>query len=169
MMDYRTALARAEHLQAQLAPHCERIAIAGSIRRCKHEVKDIELVCIPHQEGTGLFSDEPQHAAAWQTVVHGFGRVTSGSTANGKHIKVLLRDGTKLDLYTTTADNWGWRLLLSTGSAEHNIKMVLAVQRNGYSTTGGHLCWKGVPRNIVDEAAAFACAGMRYIEPQFRI
>ncbi len=28
-----------------LAPHCERIAVAGSIRRKKPHVKDIELLC----------------------------------------------------------------------------------------------------------------------------
>ncbi len=43
------ALARkaAQKLLAQLEPHCERIEIAGSIRREKEEIGDIELVAIP--------------------------------------------------------------------------------------------------------------------------
>ena len=32
-----------------LAPFCERIEIAGSTRRKKPEVGDIEIVCIPKQ------------------------------------------------------------------------------------------------------------------------
>jgi DNA polymerase/3'-5' exonuclease PolX len=33
-----------------LQPHCERIHLAGSIRRMKMLVKDIEIVCIPKRE-----------------------------------------------------------------------------------------------------------------------
>ena len=39
----------AEGVKAKLAPHCERIEIAGSIRRGKPVVGDIEIVCVPHQ------------------------------------------------------------------------------------------------------------------------
>jgi DNA polymerase/3'-5' exonuclease PolX len=41
------ARAAAEKLMAALAPACEQIAIAGSIRRGKAEVGDIELVAMP--------------------------------------------------------------------------------------------------------------------------
>lgn len=54
----------AEALVAHLRPHCTRIHIAGSIRRQKEWVKDIEIVCIPkYREMTAaayessLFSD----------------------------------------------------------------------------------------------------------------
>ena len=40
------ALPIAEKLKAELAPFCSRIEIAGSIRRKKPEVKDIEIVCV---------------------------------------------------------------------------------------------------------------------------
>jgi DNA polymerase/3'-5' exonuclease PolX len=42
-MDYVQALAIAEQTRTALAPYCERIEIAGSIRRQKPQVKDIEL------------------------------------------------------------------------------------------------------------------------------
>jgi DNA polymerase/3'-5' exonuclease PolX len=51
------AVSIAETTQAALAPHCERIAIAGSVRRRKAFVGDLELVCIPRQLATGLFGD----------------------------------------------------------------------------------------------------------------
>src|SRR5215471_6986088 len=43
------ALARkvAEQLVAELAPRCERIEIAGSLRRGKAEVGDIEILYVP--------------------------------------------------------------------------------------------------------------------------
>lgn len=44
------ARAVADLLVSYLAPACERIEIAGSIRREVPEVKDIELVAIPRWE-----------------------------------------------------------------------------------------------------------------------
>ena len=43
-MEYNKALEIAEKTKAQLAPYCERIEIAGSIRRKKPDVGDIEIV-----------------------------------------------------------------------------------------------------------------------------
>lgn len=43
-MKLEQALEIAEKVKALLAPHCERIEIAGSIRRKKPDVKDIEIV-----------------------------------------------------------------------------------------------------------------------------
>ena len=46
-MKHEVAIKVAEVLVEHLRPACERIEIAGSIRREKAEVKDIELVCVP--------------------------------------------------------------------------------------------------------------------------
>ena len=46
-MELTQAQAIAREWQTLLAPACERIEIAGSIRRGKPEIKDIDLVCIP--------------------------------------------------------------------------------------------------------------------------
>jgi DNA polymerase/3'-5' exonuclease PolX len=46
-MDYYPALNIAQRLVDLLAPACKRIEIAGSLRRMKSEVKDIEIVAIP--------------------------------------------------------------------------------------------------------------------------
>jgi DNA polymerase/3'-5' exonuclease PolX len=47
MMKHDIALKVAEALVEHLRPACVRIEIAGSIRRLKPEVKDIEIVCVP--------------------------------------------------------------------------------------------------------------------------
>ena len=46
-MKHDIALKTAEALVEHLRPACVRIEIAGSIRRSKPEVKDIEIVCVP--------------------------------------------------------------------------------------------------------------------------
>ena len=74
-MNYTEAKAIADDLVAQVAPYCQRVEIAGSIRRGKAEdIKDVELVVIPHlvpyldmfQNPTGetfnmLFEDWARH------------------------------------------------------------------------------------------------------------
>ena len=46
-MELEKAKAIAEELKSLLEPACEKMVIAGSIRRQKPEVGDIELLCIP--------------------------------------------------------------------------------------------------------------------------
>jgi DNA polymerase/3'-5' exonuclease PolX len=45
----------ADKLIADLSPHCDRIEVAGSVRRQKPECGDIELVAIPKPYGVGIF------------------------------------------------------------------------------------------------------------------
>ncbi|GAH73129.1 unnamed protein product, partial [marine sediment metagenome] len=46
-MELEKAKVIAENLKSLLAPVCEKIEVAGSIRRQKPDVGDIELLCIP--------------------------------------------------------------------------------------------------------------------------
>lgn len=45
-MKLEQALPIAERIKSELAPYCSRIEIAGSIRRERQIVNDIEIVCI---------------------------------------------------------------------------------------------------------------------------
>jgi DNA polymerase/3'-5' exonuclease PolX len=54
-MKYQEALKIAQETVELLRPHCERIEIAGSIRREKPEPNDIEIVAIPKPYEVGLF------------------------------------------------------------------------------------------------------------------
>jgi DNA polymerase/3'-5' exonuclease PolX len=61
MMDLWTAREIAGELVRQLEPGCERIGVAGSIRRGKAQVKDIELVASPRL-GLNLFEEPDEEA-----------------------------------------------------------------------------------------------------------
>jgi len=54
-MPFVEALAAACAIKEMLAPYCERIEIAGSVRRKKPYCKDIEIVAIPKPYDVGLF------------------------------------------------------------------------------------------------------------------
>lgn len=47
----------AQRIVEAISGACERIQIAGSIRRRKEEVGDIEIVAIPKRGGTDLFGE----------------------------------------------------------------------------------------------------------------
>ncbi len=161
------ALRRALDLLNEFAPHCSRVAIAGSIRRVKHECKDIELVTIPLKEPTNLFGSEFGHCQGFGLAVTKY-RLTQGHLVTGKHIKFTLPDGIKVDLFTTTADNWGWIFLLRTGSLDFNKMLIARLKSNGYTCDEGHVWWKGAPLILPDEQTVFARAGLAFVAPQFR-
>jgi len=63
-MLHREALFIAEQLKSELSPLCERIEIAGSVRRQKPDVGDIELVAIPKMISSGDLLGTPISAFA---------------------------------------------------------------------------------------------------------
>jgi len=124
-------------LLEKLAPHAERMQVAGSIRRRRPDVGDIDLVAIPklEQVKTGLFTTETQRPRDSQLAVE-FCALTGKLMARGDCIirgqlvrnstampaTSALPDGTiGVDLYLCTPDTWATTLLIRTGSAEHNI------------------------------------------------
>lgn len=98
-------------------PAMDRIEIAGSVRRRKPVVGDIELVGISSQRDRllSLLSDVGQHI---KPGVPGAVPWTPKPTA--KYIRVRLNEGMNLDLFMATPENWGGLYLMRTGSAADN-------------------------------------------------
>ncbi|MDD5702117.1 MAG: hypothetical protein PHU23_08725 [Dehalococcoidales bacterium] len=119
-MKYENALAIAEDIVEQLRPFCDRIEIAGSIRRKKSWVKDIDLVCIPNNQGRFI------------AVLQKMGLIKSGA---GKLIRVELQygfsPGIMLDVYIATPDIWATLLLIRTGSVKHNVSLCMRAKQLG--------------------------------------
>lgn len=161
----------ANRILKQLAPHCWRIEIAGSIRREKAEVGDIEIVCIPKMERVGLFGEMER--------VVGFGlEVNRWEHLKGhvsdKYIQRLLPEGVKLDLFTATAGNWGLILAIRTGSADfsHNV-LAKGWVKAGYHSKGGMLTRKDAAGaaeclEIREESELFDLIGLSWIDPKDR-
>jgi hypothetical protein len=82
----------------KLHPYCDRINIAGSIRRKKPEVKDIEIVCIPKQievDSEDLFGTKMtgNHIdICFVTAVDSLGVIEKGNTS-GRYMKIVLPQG----------------------------------------------------------------------------
>lgn len=144
--DTRIPLARAEELAddivALLRPQCNRIAVAGSIRRRKPLVKDIEIVASPLIELTavdlfGTLHDETDmlHAACDRLLADGTVAQrldVNGRPRWGKRLKLLSYQGVSVDLFAVMPPaSWGVIYAIRTGSAEFSHRFVTAKSIGG--------------------------------------
>ncbi len=163
---YSEARAMALDILEQLRPHCIRAEIAGSIRRKRPLVGDIEIVAIPKPYSTGgLFSD---YGIA--TVVNQWEKV-KGDMVYGKtkYTQRILPNGIALDLFLTTEENWGMTFALRTGSADYSYKVLASSWVSlGYKSEDGYLCKDGKRYPMKEERDLFELLGLRYVEPEKR-
>lgn len=158
------AQAIANEVKNQLAPYCERIEIAGSIRRQKSEVKDIEIVAIPKPYDTGLFED----GAAM--VVNQWQKVKGEMDYNAcRYTQRIHTTGIKLDLFFANPDNWGLIFAIRTGSAEYSHHILAAGWvRMGYKSREGHLYREANKIPVREEIDLFNLLKIPFISPQDR-
>jgi len=129
----------ADRVIAQLRPHCERIDIAGSIRRRRPTIGDIEIVCIPKP-----YQAEPLFASGLATVVNQWPKVLGELPC--KYTKRRLPEGINLDLFMVDPKGFGLQLAIRTGSADWCRKVLApAWVQAGYQSKDGVL------RHRVDE------------------
>src|SRR4030043_2240230 len=89
----------AVELVSKLIPYCDKIEVAGSIRRGKGEVRDIDIVAIPNEEkilDKGFFNIRHVVAALAETPPHG----------GDAYIAFSYR-GASVDLYLANESSWG--------------------------------------------------------------
>ena len=114
----------------QLTPLCERVELAGSLRRGKELVGDIDLVLLPR----------PCHAEACRMRIK---QATTVEKDGQQNLIVRLSNGVQVDVFfarqpetdllgNETPGNFGSLLLCRTGSKEHNIFVAERAKRRGW-------------------------------------
>jgi DNA polymerase/3'-5' exonuclease PolX len=127
-----------------LKPVCERIVVAGSIRRKCPMCSDVELLFIPKMvpgNRTDMFSD-PIPINAAQDVIFKLadskiieprknkeGHYAGWGPKNKLGIHVA--SGIPVDLFETTKENWFVSLVVRTGPKEFNLKLTTGAQKRG--------------------------------------
>ncbi|MCD4680675.1 MAG: hypothetical protein K8S00_09845 [Bacteroidales bacterium] len=161
-MKLQNALKIAEIIKSKLAPHCDRIEIAGSIRRKKPLVKDIEIVAIPKPYYTGLFEN------GIAKVINQWPKLKGELPC--KYTQRLLPEGIKLDLFFAKPDNWGLIFAIRTGSADYSYNVLAkGWVRNGYKSEGGYLYRDGQRIEVPEEIKLFNLIGMLHVvDPELR-
>ncbi len=184
----------AEELRLLLGQACERIEVAGSIRRGKAAVGDIELVAIPKVETVEkgsmpqLFGPPTPIVERWNMLWMALDPFF-GSKEKEPYIKKgdryrafrwpVFRAGDEVgkiqvDLFTATPENWGLIYLIRTGSSEFSQRVVTALRTRGYCSSEGQVYRlrggepHGDPIPTPTEDDVFKLAGMRFISPTER-
>lgn len=113
-IDLAEATAVANRIAKHLSSAFDRVEIAGSIRRRKPIVGDVELVAIrsDHETLMRLLAD------VGQTIKPGVpGVVPWTPKPDSKYVRVRLDEGMNLDLFLARPNNWGGLFMMRTGGA----------------------------------------------------
>lgn len=175
------AIAAAYELKNALAPFCHRIEIAGSLRRGKPEVGDIELVFIPKMDDRQIdfFTVAPVDTAGEKIEsLLAAGELTKRPNVNGdftwgerNKLATHVTSGIPVDFFSTTKDNWWVTLVIRTGSKETNLALTMGAQSKNarLNAYGCGVTWSdGTMTQAASEQHVFELCGVPYKEPKFR-
>ena len=158
------ALRMIAELQARLPDGViERIDVAGSLRRWKETIGDVDILCVSTQPALVMetFRALPEVADV----------VGAGETKSS----VVLGNGLQVDLRVVERRHWGAALQYFTGSKEHNVAMRELALKQGWSlneygltATGGGDTPAGEQRFFAEETELYAFLGLDWVAPELR-
>jgi DNA polymerase/3'-5' exonuclease PolX len=180
----------------RLQPFCTKINIAGSIRREKSEVGDIELICLPrmyvNEQGDlfGVVTATKKVSENFIAEVKSLGKVVRGEPT-GRHMKIELPERIDLDLFMPQEHDYYRQFVIRTGSSEYSFRTIAhAWKRKGWCGTehglrlikdcvehkqsNGKSTWECVnndpelPPCWPDERSFFDWLGVPWIQPKLR-
>jgi DNA polymerase/3'-5' exonuclease PolX len=176
------AIEVANELAPVLQPACAKLTIAGSVRRGKTEVGDLELLMVGNvsTEKDGLFDTRSVNladAACDKLLRDGILAKrpnVNGHFAWGKQNKlaVHVKTGLPVDLFLTGLSHWFVSLVIRTGPKESNLALIEAAAKKGLKLhaygEAGFTDRNGESITPSSEEDVFKLCGVRYQTPQQR-
>ena len=185
MMERRLVADCAESVVSWLAPACERIELAGSIRRERSEVNDIELVCVPKR-------DPFDRLSLILIQLDDLALLTAGPKSKGQdkvphgpryyrlqtHPRAF-RDTPpiQVDVFAVLRPaEWGVIYTIRTGSKDFSKWMVTEALNRGFQVRDGQLFkihkneqpWRFEKIPCPEERGFFTALGLSWVEPRDR-
>jgi len=151
----------AEKIVATISHLCEKIEVAGSIRRKKAEVGDIDIVVIPKPFMWGRI---PIVMRSELDAKPGIG----GSELIRMYVPFANSpDGqAQVDFYAAKRETWGVILLIRTGSTDHNIRLCTHAKALGMMLSASRgVLEKGMVIASKTEEEIFKALILPYVSP----
>ncbi|MEM4245004.1 MAG: DNA polymerase/3'-5' exonuclease PolX [Candidatus Nanoarchaeia archaeon] len=136
----------------------DKAIAAGSLRRRKETVRDIDILVI---------SKNPAKVMDFFTTMPSVRRVLAkGPTKSA----VIIREGIQVDVRVVEPRSFGSALMYFTGSKDHNIALRAIAIKKGYKLSEYGLFLKKNDRMIAGktEEEVYKKLGMAYVEPELR-
>lgn len=183
-MIHAKAASIAEAYVEMMLPYCHRAMVAGSIRRGKPEVKDIEIVCAPKlitgADPEKLFGDGFRNLLYEWALDSGIVWIKPGTDEiiewpikpDGLYWRGVItagQDSVKLDVFLTTAENFGTTLLIRTGSSDFNRGVMAHARMVHRPCYSNHFHHAGEPVEFEEEYDVLDFLGLEYVEPNQRV
>ena len=143
-------------------PEVKRAEIAGSLRRLKETVSDLDFVAA---------ASEVEPVMAWFVSQAGVESITAQGTTKSS---VRLEGGLQADLRVVPEEQFAFALHHFTGSKEHNVALRQRALARGYSLSEWGLTKKDVEganpegHGIKTEAGLFEFLGLAEVPPELR-
>jgi len=162
---------------------CERVEIAGSLRRKKPQVSDIELLFIPKMGDSGADFFEKTEISLADRLIDGWlqdgllakrpSKTGVFTWGNSNKLAIHVPSGIPVDLFATTAEKWWNALVCRTGGKENNLLLTKAALAKGFSFEAygkGFRNLRGCEdHQCTSERDVFDFIGLPYKEPQDRL
>lgn len=174
-LDEAQAIARA--LVQRVRRVVDRIEVAGSVRRLKPTVKDIELVALV-SDYDRLYA---KLAPTGRFIKPGVpGVIDWAPKPDARYVRMLLNEGIKLDLFIASPQNWGGIFAMRTGSGvgpdgtafSGFIPMMFSrwkrVSKGGRMSGGQPTLPDGTMLPVPEEQSFFDLCKARWVPPEER-
>ena len=151
------AILSSEEILDALRDHPEvlRVEIAGSTRRSKEVVHDLDFIVATNKpaELTKFFATQP---FAKEVIVQGDTKCS-----------IRLESGLQCDLRAVSNDQYPFALMYFTGSKEHNVAIRSRALKAGWSLNEYDFTGENPPE-VHDEADIYRALGLDYVPPELR-
>jgi DNA polymerase (family X) len=158
-----TAAQYAETLRAflQAIPGVQQVVVAGSFRRMRETVGDLDILVTAAPDSTVMHSPVMQRFTTYDEVAEVF-------SAGDTRASILLKCGMQVDLRVVAQQSYGAALHYFTGSKSHNIAIRRIAQQLGLKVNE-YGVFRGTQRIAGDsEESVYRAVGLPYIPPELR-
>ncbi len=146
-----------EELIEFMKPHVDKIETAGSLRRKKETIGDIDILATGNSDE--IMDSFVQYEDIEDVLVKGDTKTS-----------IRMKNGIQADVRVVDAESWGSALMYFTGSKEHNVKLRQVAIDNGYKLNEYGLFQKETEDLVVSETEEeiYKKLGMDWTPPELR-
>lgn len=155
----------AETILAEIRQHPDvlRCAVAGSYRRAKETVHDLDFL---------VSTKDPATVIAWFVGREGLEEIIAHGETKAS---IRLNNGLQCDLRAVSDREYPFALMYFTGSKEHNVALRKLALKQGLTLNEYHLApvqqdsaQEDPTPNITDETEIYRTLGLSYVQPELR-